>query len=90
MYIKKISLLCICYSLTPQLIYLVDLYKEQSKYSCFIRNNTCKFISPTDILETAETAAHTVKFGDKRHYLLADIALVGESIMLAMRTHAKH
>ena len=52
--------------------------------------NTCKFISPTDILKTAETAAHTVKFGDKRHYLLADIALVGESIMLAMRTHAKH
>jgi uncharacterized membrane protein (DUF485 family) len=43
-----------------------------------------------DILKTAETAAHTVKFGDKRHYLLADIALVGESIMLAMRTHAKH
>ena len=25
--------------------------------------------------------------GNKRHYLLANIALVGEAIMLAMRTH---
>lgn len=40
-----------------------------------------------DILTTAETAGHTIKFGHKRHYLLADIALVGEAIMLAMRTH---
>ena len=41
------------------------------------------------LLRTAETAGHTIKFGEKRHYLLANIALVGESIMLAMRTNAK-
>lgn len=41
-----------------------------------------------DILLTAEIAGHTVKCGNKRHYLLANIALVGESIMLAMRTHS--
>ena len=39
------------------------------------------------ILRTAETAGQTIKLGKKRHYLLANIALVGESIMLAMRTN---
>ena len=39
------------------------------------------------ILKTAEIAGHTIKIGNKRHYLLANIALVGESIMLAMRTN---
>jgi hypothetical protein len=39
------------------------------------------------ILKTAETAGHTVVMGNKRHYLLANVALVGEAIMLAMRTH---
>ena len=42
------------------------------------------------ILKTAEIAGHTIKIGNKRHYLLANIALVGETIMLAMRTHVKH
>ena len=41
------------------------------------------------ILRTAELAGSTIKIGDKRHYLLADIALVGEAIMLAMRTNVK-
>ena len=41
----------------------------------------------SDILTTAELAGHTIRLGDKRHYLLADVALVGEAIMLAMRTH---
>ena len=40
-----------------------------------------------DILTTAETAGHTIVMGTKRHYLLANIAMVGEAIMLAMRTH---
>jgi hypothetical protein len=40
-----------------------------------------------DILTTAETAGHTIVMGTKRHYLLANVALVGEAIMLAMRTH---
>ena len=40
-----------------------------------------------DILTTAEIAGHTVVMGAKRHYLLANVALVGEAIMLAMRTH---
>lgn len=39
------------------------------------------------ILTTAEIFGHTILFGNKRHYLLADVALVGEAIMLAMRTH---
>lgn len=39
------------------------------------------------LLKTAEIAGHTVKRGNKRHYLLADIALVGEAITLAMRTN---
>ena len=43
-----------------------------------------------DILTTAEIAGHTIKLGNKRHYLLADVALVGEAIMLAMRTSYRH
>lgn len=39
------------------------------------------------LLRTAEIAGHTVKWNDRRHYLLADIALVGEAIALAMRTN---
>ena len=40
-------------------------------------------------LKTAELAGFTVAKGDKRHYLLADVALVGEAITLAMRTAVK-
>lgn len=39
------------------------------------------------LLKTAEMAGSTVLWKDKRHYLLADLALVGEAITLAMRTH---
>lgn len=42
-----------------------------------------------DILRTAEIAGHTIRNNGKQHYLLANIALVGESVMLAMRTHFK-
>lgn len=38
------------------------------------------------ILKTAEIAGSTVTCGGKSHYLLANIALVGEAITLAMRT----
>lgn len=37
-------------------------------------------------LRTAELAGSTVTWKGKRHYLLADVALVGEAITLAMRT----
>ena len=40
-----------------------------------------------DLLKTAEIAGHTVSWNRKRCYLLANIALVGEAITLAMRTH---
>ena len=40
----------------------------------------------TRFLRTAELAGSTVSFKGKRHYLLANVALVGEAIMLAMRT----
>lgn len=39
------------------------------------------------LLKTAEIARHTVKWDNKRHYLLANLALVGEAITLAMRTN---
>ena len=40
-----------------------------------------------NLLKTAEIAGSTLTWGDKSHYLLADFALVGEAITLAMRTH---
>lgn len=43
----------------------------------------------TGILETAELAGSSVTKQDKRHYLLANVALVGEAITLAMRTAVK-
>lgn len=41
------------------------------------------------LLKTAEFAGFSVESSDKRHYLLANIALVGEAITLAMRTAIK-
>ena len=41
------------------------------------------------ILRTAEKAGHTILWNGKKHYALANIALVGETIMLAMRTNYK-
>ena len=41
------------------------------------------------LLRTAEIVGHTVKWNDCRHYLLANLALVGEAITLAMRTNHK-
>ena len=41
------------------------------------------------ILKTAELAGFSVTKQDKRHYLLANFALVGEAITLAMRTAVK-
>ena len=38
------------------------------------------------LLKTAERAGFTITINGKRHYLLADFALVGEAITLAMRT----
>lgn len=40
-------------------------------------------------LRTAELAGFTVSSGEQRHYLLANVALVGEAIALAMRTAVK-
>jgi hypothetical protein len=41
------------------------------------------------LLRTAEIAGSTVRWFDKSHYLLANFALVGEAITLAMRTSSK-
>ena len=38
------------------------------------------------LLRTGEIAGSSVTWKGKRHYLLANVALVGEAIMLAMRT----
>ena len=43
-----------------------------------------------NLLRTAEIAGHTVKWNDSRHYLLADLALVGEAVTLAMRTNFRN
>ena len=42
----------------------------------------------SSLLKTAEIAGSTIRWFDKSHYLLANIALVGEAITLAMRTSA--
>lgn len=39
------------------------------------------------LLHTAEEAGSSITFNNKRHYLLANVALVGEAITLAMRTN---
>ena len=41
------------------------------------------------ILRTAEKAGHTILWNGQKHYALANMALVGEAIMLAMRTNYK-
>ena len=41
------------------------------------------------LLRTAEIAGSTVSYNGKSHYLLANVALVGEAIILAMRTNKK-
>ena len=41
----------------------------------------------TRILRTAEIAENTISRIGERHYALANLALVGEAVMLAMRTH---
>ena len=41
------------------------------------------------LLRTAEIAGSTVSYNEKSHYLLANVALVGEAIILAMRTNKK-
>lgn len=43
----------------------------------------------TQLLKTAELAGFSVHNNGLRHYLLADVALVGEAITLAMRTAVK-
>ena len=40
------------------------------------------------LLKTAEIVGSTIRWFDKSHYLLANVALVGEAIALAMRTSA--
>ena len=42
----------------------------------------------SQLLKTAEIAGSTIRWFDKNHYLLANVALVGEAIALAMRTSA--
>ena len=42
----------------------------------------------SQLLKTSEIAGSTISWFDKSHYLLANVALVGEAIALAMRTSA--
>lgn len=55
-------------------------------------NRSCHFFNDNEvrsnILRTAEICGNTLSSGNKKHYALANIALVGEAIMLAMRTNA--
>lgn len=43
-----------------------------------------------EILRSAEIVGTTITFGSKSHYFLANMALVGEAIVLAMRTHTNN
>ena len=43
--------------------------------------------SRNKLLKTCEIAGHTVEWNNHRHYLLSNVALVGEAITLAMRTN---
>ena len=43
----------------------------------------------SQILRTAEKAGYTILWNGKKHYALANVALVGEAIMLAVRTNYK-
>ena len=43
-----------------------------------------------EILRSAEIVGTTIMLGSKSHYFLANMALVGESIALAMRTHTNN
>ncbi len=51
----------------------------------YFSDNNVRF----QILRTAEKAGHTILWNGKKYYALANIALVGEAIMLAMRTNYK-
>lgn len=41
------------------------------------------------LLKTAEICGTTISWNNRKHYLLSNIALVGEAIMLAMKTNVK-
>ena len=43
-----------------------------------------------EILRSAEIVGTTITLGSKSHYFLANMALVGEAIALAMRTHTNN
>lgn len=62
------------------------LWRSDSKFMVGATTYFNDTIVRNEILTTAEIAGHTIKWGNERHYLLANVALVGESIMLAMRT----
>ena len=65
------------------------LWRSDSKFMVEATTYFNDTIVRNEILTTAEIAGHTIRWGSKRHYLLANVALVGESIMLAMRTNFK-
>ena len=65
------------------------LWRSDSKFMVGATTYFNDTIVRNEILTTAEIAGHTIKWGNERHYLLANVALVGESIMLAMRTNFK-
>lgn len=47
-------------------------------------------LQPYYTIRYTESVAQNSTLQNKRHYLLADIALVGEAITLAMRTNYKN
>lgn len=65
------------------------LWRSDSKFMVGATTYFNDTIVRNEILTTAEIAGHTITWGNERHYLLANVALVGESIMLAMRTNFK-
>lgn len=66
------------------------LFELSPSGTAFMTGSATFFADSTlrhELLTTAEIFGHTLQIGHKRHYLLSHLALVGESIMLTMRTH---
>jgi hypothetical protein len=61
-------------------------YLTSKAIGCATSLNDMEFRN--QLLKTAEIAGSTVTCFGKSHYLLANVALVGEAIALAMRTSA--
>ena len=67
---------------------ILNLSPSGTAFAIGCATSLCDMEFRNQLLKTAEIAGSTIRWFDKSHYLLANIALVGEAITLAMRTSA--